>query len=43
MSFNPDLFKQAQEVIFTRKVRNVAHSPIFFNDKSVQQVSSRKH
>ena len=28
MSFNPDPFKQAQELIFTRKVKNVAHQPI---------------
>ena len=43
MSFNPDPFKQAQELIFTRKVKNVAHQPIFFNGKPVEQVSSKKH
>ena len=43
MSFNPDPFKEAQEVIFTRKVKIVVYSPIFFNDKPVQQVSSQKH
>ena len=43
MSFNPDQSKQAQEVIFTRKVKKVVHSPFFFNNKPVQQVSSQKH
>ena len=43
MSFNPDPSKQAQEVIFTRKVKKVVHPPIFFNNKPVQQVSSQKH
>ena len=40
MGFNPDLSKQAQEVIFTRQVKKVVHPPIFFNNKPVQQVSS---
>ena len=35
MSFNPDSSKQAQEVIFTRNVKKVVHSPIFFNYKPV--------
>ena len=43
MTFNPDPSKQAQEVIFTRKVKKVVHTPIFVNSKSVQQVSSQKH
>ena len=43
MSFNPDLSKQAQEVIFTRKVQKVVHPPIFFNKKPVQKVSSQKY
>ena len=42
MSFNPDFSKQAQEVIFTRKVEKVAHPPIFFNKNSLQEVSSQK-
>ena len=36
----PDLSKQAQEVIFTRKVEKVAHPPIFFNKNSLQEVLS---
>ena len=43
MSFNPDQSKQVQEVIFIRKVKKVVHSPIFFNNKPVQRVSSEKH
>ena len=43
MSFNPGPSKQAQEVIFTHKVKKVVHPPIFFNNKQVQQVSSQKH
>ena len=43
MSFNPDPFKQAQEVIFTRKVKTVVRPPISFNNTPVQQVSSQKH
>ena len=36
MSFNPDPSKQAQEVIFTRKVKKVVYPPILFNNKSGQ-------
>ena len=43
MSFNPDPSKQAQEIIFTCKVKKVVHSPIFFNNRPVQHVSSQKH
>ena len=43
MSFNSDPSKQAQEVIFTCKVKKVVHLPIFFNKKPVQQVLSQKH
>ena len=39
---NPDPSKQAQEVIFTRKIKKDAHPPIFFNTKPVQQVSLQK-
>ena len=35
--------KQAQEVIFTRKVGKTVHLPIFFNNKPVQKISSQKH
>ena len=39
MNFNPDPSKQAQEVIFTRKVKKVLHPPILFNNNPVQQFS----
>ena len=32
MSFNPDLNKQAQEVIFSRKMTKSSHPQVFFND-----------
>ena len=41
--FNPDLSKQAQEVIFWRKINKVYHSPLLFNNFTVQQISSQKH
>ena len=42
MSFNPDLSKQAQEVIFSRKIQKTCHPSICFNNKSVKQVPSQK-
>ena len=42
MFFKHDPSKQAQEVIFTCKVKKVVHSPIFFNAKPLQQVSSQE-
>ena len=42
ISFNSDPSKQAQKVIFIRKIKNVVHPQTFFNDKPVQQVSSQK-
>ena len=43
MSFNPDPSKQAQEVLFSRKIQNTCHRSIYFNNKSVKQVPSQKH
>ena len=43
MSFNPDLNKQAQEVIFSRKMTKSPHPQVFFNDISVSRVSFQKH
>ena len=42
MSFNPDASKQAQEVIFSRKIQNTCHPPIYLNDKSIKQFPSQK-
>ena len=43
MSFNPDPSKKAQEVIFSRKVNNVLHPPLTFNNVDVGQICSQKH
>ena len=43
MSFNPDPSKQAQEVIFSRKIQKTCHPSIYFNHKSIKQVPSQKH
>ena len=31
-NFNPDPTKQAQEVIFSRKVKEICHPPLVFNN-----------
>ena len=45
MQFNPDINKQANEVIFSRKSdsANVFHPPIEFNDNSIAKCPSQKH
>ena len=43
MSFNPEPSKKAQEVIFSRKVNNVLHPPLTFNNVDVGQIRSQKH
>ena len=43
MSFNPDRSKQAQEVVFSRKLKNVSHSPLVFNNANVSSCKSQKH
>ena len=43
MNFNPDPTKQAQEVIFSRKAKEIYHSPLLFNNTVVSQSSSQKH
>ena len=43
MSFNPDLKKQAQEVIFSRKSKAISHPPLVFNNNNVIQTTSQKH
>ena len=42
MSFNPDSSKQAQEVIFSRKIKTLPHPSLVFNN-IVLQASSQKH
>ena len=43
MNFNPDPNKQAHEVIFSRKAKEINHPPLVFNNTSVSQSSSQKH
>ena len=41
--FDPDPSKQAQELIFSRKINKVYHPPLLFNNSTVQQISPQKH
>ena len=41
--FNPDLTKQAQEVIFSRKLNKPVHPNLTFNNSQVNQTESQKH
>ena len=43
MSFNPNLSKQAREVIFSRKSSRVDHPSVTFNNSSVARTSCQKH
>ena len=43
MNSNPDPAKQAHEVIFSRKAKEIYHPPLAFNDTIVSQSSSQKH
>ena len=43
MSFNPNVSKQAHEVIFSKKRNNVNHPDLLFNDINVKKVDCQKH
>ena len=43
LSFNPDINKQAVEVLFSHKIKKSVHPPIFFNDAEVKRVNEHKH
>ena len=43
MSFNPDPSKQAQEVIFSRKLQKLVYTPLHFNNTVVTQLTTQKH
>ena len=43
MSFNPDPNKQAQEVIFSRKLNKPNHPSLNFNNTVVIQSKNHKH
>ena len=42
MSFNPDPTKQAVQVVFTRKSKQIDHPNIYFNDIEVTTVNDHK-
>ena len=43
MNFNPDPSKQAQEVIFSRKIKKSSHPVLIFNTSLVIQNPYKKH
>ena len=43
MNFNPDPSKQAQEIIFSRKIQENFHPPLYFNNIKVEQTALQKH
>ena len=43
MTFNLDRNKQAQEMIFSRKLKKTTHPPLLFNNNNVSQVNSQTH
>ena len=43
MSFNPDLSKQAQEVIFSSKLKKWIYHPLHFNNIALTQSTTQKH
>ena len=43
MSFNPDPTKQAVEVLFSQKKKEIHHPPLYFNGAVVIRVNSHKH
>ena len=42
-SFNPNLLKQTQEVIFSCKITKTNHPTLVFNDNPVHQAALQKH
>ena len=43
MNFNPDTRKQAQEVIFSHKVKVTAHPQLVFNNNPAHETTTQKH
>ena len=43
MIFNPDLSKQAQEIIFSRKIKKLLHPTLLFNNIPSSNGSFQKH
>ena len=43
MGFNPDPSQQAQEIIFSHKIKKLPHPSLVFSNNNVLQTSSQKH
>ena len=43
MSFNPEIKKQAQEIIFSQKKNDTSHPSLYFNNARIQRQSAQKH
>ena len=43
MSFNPDPIKQAVQVVFSHKTKQIDHPIIYFNGIEVKNVNDHKH
>ena len=43
MCFNPDPNKQAEEILFSNKLKSPDHPPIFFSNVEVKRVQNHKH
>ena len=43
MAFNPEPNKQAVEVLFSKKINNPDHPPLYFNGYTVSKVKVHKH
>ena len=43
MSFNPDVNKQGQEIIFSWKIKSNIHTRLVFSNNIVSQANSQKH
>ena len=43
MRFSPDPKKQAQEMIFSRKINKIDHPPLYFNQNLIKSSSAHKH
>ena len=42
-NFNPDITKQAQEIVFSRKKNDTSHPSLYFNDARIQRPSVHLH
>ena len=43
MSFNPDIIRQEQETVFSRKKNDTSHPSLYFNNERIQRQSVQKH